>query len=255
MRLRVILLGLAAFCAALVAVFPAAWLRSFLPPAITCGTLSGSLWRGQCSMLAGRAELAALKLDRLGWKLHPLSLLRGRLQADISAEGASVEGASVAAQGGITLGMGGTIELSELSGTMTVDHGLLAALPRGWSTRAEARDLSLRIAAGRIERLGGVLLARQLRDARGSSFGDFRLEFPPQDSAPFRGALTDAAGAAPGPLQLQSQLTLNADQSWQLRGTVMLRPGAPDGLASVLDQLAPADLNGSRAFSLEGTAR
>jgi hypothetical protein len=245
-RLRFILLGLAAFVTALLVVFPAAWVKQLLPPQLTCGSIAGSIWRGQCHALAFTAPgQPALRLDSLDWRLHPLALLRARVQAEISATGNDL-----AAHGVLTANSGGYIEIAGLSGSISLDHSRLAALPAGWSARAEASNVSLSLSGGRITALGGVLLARQLRDARGTGFGDFRLEFPRQEAAPFRGNLVDNGG----PMQLRSQLVLNADQSWQLGGTVVLRPGSPQGLAAALDQLAPADLNGERNFRLEGSA-
>jgi hypothetical protein len=179
-----------------------------------------------------------------------LSLLQGRVQADVSAAAADLS-----ARGNLTLHSGGRLEITGLAGTVALDHARLAALPAGWSTVAEARNFSFFVSAGRISALGGVLLAHQLRDAQGAGFGDFKLEFPEQQAPPFRGSLSDQGGPERGPMQLQAQLMLNADQSWQLRGTVQLRPGSPPGLVSALDQLAPADINGLRSFSLEGTAR
>ena len=247
MRLRFILLGLAAFVAALLVVLPASWFSGALPPQLGCGNLTGSIWRGQCSGLSvAQANGQPLRLDTLDWQLHPLALLRGRLQADVS-----IAGADVVARGNLTVQSGGRLTLEALSGRIGLDHARLAALPSGWSASAEARELSLRFAEGRIQQLGGALLAHQLRDARGTAFGDFRLEFPPTQSPPFRGTLADAGG----PMQLKAQLELNADQSWQMQGTIMLRPGAPPGLGGALDQLAPADINGLRNFRLEGAAR
>jgi hypothetical protein len=249
-RLRIILLGLVAFVMALLVVFPAAWIRSALPPQLSCAALSGSIWQGQCSGLTyTQPGQPPLRLDSVGWKLHALALLRGQAQALIT-----LSGADLAARAELTLRSGGRIAIKGLSGTVGLDHSRLAALPAGWNARAEASNLSLDIASGRLAGLGGVLLTHQLRDARGTAFGSFKLEFPQQDSPPFRGTLTDTGGQQSGPMKLDSQLLLNADQSWQMRGTVVLRPGGPAGLASALDQLAPADINGLRSFSLEGTA-
>jgi hypothetical protein len=246
-RLRFLLLGLLAFALALLVVFPAAWLKSALPPQLSCASLTGSVWRGQCSSLAvSQPSKPPLRLDSLQWRLHPMSLLRGRVEADIT-----VAGADISAQGTLSLTAGGSVDISALAGTMALDHSRLAALPQGWSALAEASRVSVRIAGNRISALGGTLLARQLRDARGTGFGDFKLEFPEQQAAPFRGTLVDQGG----PMQLQSQVELGADQSWQLQGTIVLRPGSPPGLAGALDQLAPADINGLRRFRLEGTAR
>ncbi|HMA10394.1 MAG TPA: type II secretion system protein N, partial [Steroidobacteraceae bacterium] len=229
------------------AVFPAAWLQSVLPSELRCGTLAGSLWRGHCSGLTFTARgTAPLRLDSLHWTLRPLALLRGRVQADVS-----LAGTDVSADGSITLQSGGRVRIEGLSATGGLDHARLAAFPAGWNARAETRELTLQIAGGRIAALGGVLLVSQLRDARGTGFGDFKLQFAQQQAPPFRGALTDQGG----PMQLSAELLLNADQSWQLQGTVVLRPGSPPGLASALDQLATADLDGRRSFRLEGAAR
>lgn len=247
MRLRLILLGLLAFAIALLVVFPAAWLRGFLPAELRCASLGGSLWSGHCSGMTLTARGAPpLRFDTLRWSLHPLALLRGRVEADVS-----LAGSDVAADGRFMLQSGGRVRVEGLSATGVLDHARLAALPAGWSARVEARDLTLQYAAGRISALGGVLLARQLRDSRGTGFGDYRLQFPPQQAAPFKGTLSDEGG----PMQLSAQLLLDADQSWQLQGTVVLRPGSPPGLASSLDQLATADLDGRRSFRLEGAAR
>lgn len=249
-RLGLILLGIIAFAIALLVVFPAAWVQGLLAPQLTCGNMGGSIWRGQCNAPTfAPPGQPAVHLDALDWRLHALSLLRGRVHAEVA-----VSGADLAVRGQLAAQPGGYVELTDVSGRIALDHARLAALPAGWSARAEASHLSVGIAGGRITRLGGVLLVRQVRDARGTAFGDFKLDFPQQDAPAFRGTLTDDGGTPPGPLQLQSQLVLNADRSWQLRGTVILRPGSPQGIAGALDQLAPADLNGVRNFSLEGTA-
>jgi Type II secretion system (T2SS), protein N len=246
-RLRITLLGLVAFAIALAVVLPAAWFASTLPPQARCASLSGSIWSGQCrSFDYAQPGSAPLRLDSVDWKLNPLALLRGRVQADVA-----VTGPGVSAQGEITLQTKGRIRISGLSGNLALDHGRLAALPSGWSAQGEAQKLSIDIITGRLAALDGVLLAHKLRDGQGTDFGDFRLEFPRQEAPPYRGTLADQGG----PMQLQSQLQLNADQSWQMQGTVVLRPGSPPGLAGLLDQLAPADLNGLRTFRLEGTAR
>ncbi len=247
MRLRYVLLGLLAFAIALVVVLPAAWLKGLLPPQATCATLAGSVWRGQCSGLAiALPGSAPLRAETVGWTLRPLGLFRGQLAARVAIVAQDLQ-----AEGEVRARPGGALRVEGFDAGGAIHHGRLAALPAGWTAHADARNLLLDYAGGQIRALGGTLQVRGLRDARGTSFGDFRLDFPPQETAPFRGALSSQGG----PMKLQAQLKLNADQSWQLQGTVELQPGAPQGLAGALDQLAPADLNGRRQFSLEGTAR
>jgi hypothetical protein len=246
-RLRIILLGLLAFAIALAVVFPAGWLKGWLPAGMSCASLGGSVWRGECSTLVwsppGRAPL---RLDLLRWRLSPLALLRASAQAQVE-----VAGPGLAANGQVAVQSGGRVRLSQLSGHGRLDRSLLSALPSGWSTEVEARSLDLAIDGGQLQSLGGTLLARDLRDERGTALGNFRLDFPAQGAPPFTGSLRDEGG----PMQLDSQLTINANRSWQLRGTVISRPGSPAALNRVLDQLANADINGRRSFTIEGSVR
>ena len=243
--MRIVLLGVLAFAISLVVLWPARWLAPALPPGMRCTDWAGSLWRGQCTGFKWSAAGAApVSIDSLQWQLHPLTLLRGRVQADVELAQAAMQ-----AQGRITTGMGGRLQVERLNASGVLDHRLLGALPKGWSTRAELKDVAFEYVGGALHALSGTGIARELHDERGTSLGDYQLQFGPGASAPFKGQLRDLKG----PLQLAASITVNADLGWQLDGTASLRAGSPPALARALDQLGGADINGQRRISIAGT--
>lgn len=239
------MLGVVAFAITLVALCPAKWAASFLPAGTSCTAWSGSIWSGQCDGLRVNALGAAPLADTLRWKLHPLALLRARASADVEVQHAAVQ-----ASGRLTAGRGGSLQVESLNASGLLDKRLLGALPSGWSSRFEVRDAAFDYSGGMLRQIGGTFTARELRDQRGTVLGDYQLQFAPQAEAPFNGQLRDLAG----PLQLDATLRVEANRSWQLDGTAVLRPGSPPSLARALDQLGTADLNGRRKISIAGTA-
>jgi hypothetical protein len=243
--LRLGLLGVLAFAIALIVLWPARWLAPALPAGMHCADWSGSLWRGQCAGFQWKmAGAAPLNIERTQWRLQPLALLRGRLQADVELVQAPLQ-----AQGRISSGIGGRLKMEHLNASGVLNRKLLAALPAGWSMHFELKDAGIEYLGGALHALSGLAIARELRDAQGNALGDYQLQFAPQPAAPFKGQLRDLAG----PLQLAATVTINADRSWQLDGNASLRPGSPPSLARALDQLGGADLNGQRRISIAGT--
>jgi len=238
------LLGLLAFAIALIVMWPARWLAPALPDDMHCADWSGSLWRGQCTGFQWQTGTAALGIETTQWRVHPLALLRGRLQADVELLQTPLQ-----LQGRISSGLGGGVKVEHLNATGVLDRKLLAALPAGWSMHFELKDAGIEYRGGTLHELSGLAIARQLHDAQGNALGDYQLQFEPQPAAPFKGQLRDLAG----PLQLAATVTINADRSWQLDGNASLRPGSPQSLARALDQLGGADLNGQRRISIAGT--
>lgn len=244
LSLRVLLLGLLTFVIALLIVFPANWLRGLLPAGVQCANWTGSLWRGQCNSLTWTvAGQPPLRIDSLTWQVHPLALLRARLQTD-----AEISGAGVRARGKVLLGRGNLLRIEALSASGQVDRQLLGALPAGWRANFEAHDVVLESRGRTLQQVGGTLTARDLTDERGTRLGDFQLQFAPQASAPFTGTLHDLGG----PIELVAKLVVKADRAWALDGVAALRPGAPPQLARMLDQFNAADISGRRRILLEG---
>ena len=74
-----IVIGLAAVLAVVVAALPASIITHFLPPMVQAEDFSGSLWHGS----AGRINVNARPAGALEWRLHPASLLGMAVAADL----------------------------------------------------------------------------------------------------------------------------------------------------------------------------
>jgi general secretion pathway protein N len=247
MKLRVVLLGLAAFLLALLVVLPARWVGGLLSPQLECAAWSGSIWRGQCAGLILQLPGSPPEpIELLRWKLHPAALLRLALQADFDVRAAQGVGS-----GQIELGRGGRIAMQDVSLSMQFDRRLVGMISPGWNGQLQGQQLAIRLQGKQVLALAGELQLRDFNDGRGVALGNYHLTFPPAASPPFVGVLQDKGG----PLVVTASLTVNADRSWLLEGTVAAGPGAPQALQRRLDILGPPDAEGRRRLAAEGTFR
>ncbi len=243
MKLRTILLGLGAFVSALLVVLPVRWAAKLLPAQVQCAGWRGSIWSGQCSGLTVAVNnTAPVKLASLRWKIHPQALLRLALSADV--EVSDPEGH---ATGVLELGRG-AMALRDVSLQAPFDRRFATMLPAGWTGRIEAQQLALRLQGRQIEGISGELQLRNLDDGRGGPLGSYRLAFAP-GSAPYIGKLVDTGG----PLAVNASLTVTADRSWVLDGTVAARASAGAALRQTLDILGGPDASGKRRLSAAGS--
>lgn len=245
MKLRkALIVGVAAFLLALLLVLPASWVGKALPEGVQCARWAGSVWRGQCGELTVRdSGTGVMRIDSLSWKLRPLSLLRLNLSAEF--EGRWAKGR---AQGLITVASGGAIRLRELDGASLLDPSVVRSLPAGWNGRIELRDVEFDWNAGTLGRLGGELMVNDLADARGNALGSYHLQLAPASTPPFSGHLRDTGG----PLEVDAQLQLAANRSWNLEGRMRARNPADQTLGRKLDMFAAADPSGWRRLSAAG---
>lgn len=247
MRWRLVLLGVAAFLIALFTVLPARWVAALAaPPQVQCGSWSGSVWRGACQGLVLTPPNAPpVTLESFRWQLHPGALVRLAVRADFALS--ETDGT---AQGRIEL-RHGRIRLSDTQVRARLDQRLLGALPPGWHGQLDARGLQLDLEGKTLHALSGNVLLHDLQDARGSRLGSYRLVIAPVPAAPFRGVLTDEGG----PLQLNGEVTLEADRSWMLEALATPRPDADPGLRRQLELLGGADASGRYRLSVAGSFR
>jgi hypothetical protein len=75
----IILIGLAAVLAVIIAALPAAVITHFLPPSVSAQDLSGSIWHGS----AGRISFNARDAGAIEWRLHPQDLVSMTVGADL----------------------------------------------------------------------------------------------------------------------------------------------------------------------------
>lgn len=246
MRPRVIVLGIAAFLLALLAVLPARWVAGALPAQVTCAQWRGSVWRGGCNGLAlARPGAAPLQLDALQWRVRPLALFTLTLRADFSLRFAGGE-----ASGRLDARGGNRVSLRPLRFTAMLDHRLAGALPAGWNGALEGDIQELSLEGPTLRQLAGSLRVRDFNDGRGAALGSYEVAFEPAAGAPFTGRLRDAGG----PLEVAARLVVAADRSWTLDGTVAARPGASAALVRQLDLLSAPDASGRRQLSAAGSS-
>lgn len=247
MRLRSLLLGLAAFALALIVLMPARWFAGALPAGVTCAALRGSVWRGGCDGLAYEpAGRSPLRIETLRWRLSPSGLLRAALALDFTATFEQGD-----ARGHVELRRGGRLALSGLSARALLDRRLLGALPPDWRGQIEIDSGQIAVRGETIEQLAGNASVRELVNAAGVQLGSYRISFPPSGPAPFTGALQDQGG----PVELAATVAIAADRHWSLDGTVLARGDAGPGLDRHLMLLGPADGAGRRRISASGTFR
>src|SRR5487761_1597777 len=96
----VIVFGVVAFAAIVLARLPASWLLPTGGARFSCASVDGSLWSGYCSGLTVRGAA----LGDLTWQLRPARLLLGKVAAHIDLE----HPPSASAQGDVEIGLGGT---------------------------------------------------------------------------------------------------------------------------------------------------
>jgi general secretion pathway protein N len=241
-RLVIILLAVAVFATVLLARLPAAWVLPALGARLTCGSVEGTLWRGECSS----ARLSGVRLDRLAWQVHPGALLGGRLSAELSAQRA---GAHASAE--LSVRWHGPLHARDLHARLPLEPALLPLLPPYITGVVEANVAHLVVTRdGAVERLQGTLTVRNLVDSSGSvtPLGSFRIRFPEAPGAPL-GQLRDLGG----PLWLRGTLRLTAQPGYVLHARVAARTDASPSLLQGLQYLGAPDGQGRRPFALAGT--
>lgn len=244
---KALLLGLATFVLALIIVLPAAWVSAALPASVQCAAWSGSVWRGQCRELSlSDGQKVVMKLSTLRWRLKPAALLGLKLKADFDSTWP--QGST---EGEVAVSPSGAISVRGMNGRSELDRRFFGAMPAGWHGQIDIRDFDLDWRNGVIGRLGGELVVSDLKDARGTALGGYRLRFPSSGAAPFNGELVDTGG----PLEVAAQLQLTADQAWNLDGRMRVRDAGNTSLNRALDVLSFADASGWRRLTAAGQFR
>ena len=238
---RYVLVGLLVFAAVLVATFPArVAYRWFAPPDLVLNGISGSVWRGTADEgMAGGAYMRTIR-----WRLKPAGLLTGKLALEASANPA---GGSIDTD--VAVGLGGSLELSDLSGSVPIDLVHPAFQQSGISG-----DLSLRFARLVIENGlpvvadGSVTVSNvYVPNLSAGVLGDYRAEFQTGD-----GGITGSVDDLSGVLEVAGVVTLTADRAYTLVGEVAARPDAPPSVEQQLRFLGSPNERGLRPFRFEG---
>jgi general secretion pathway protein N len=232
--------ALVVFLLVLVAEFPAAWAAGFMPGAVSCQQLSGSIWNGTCSGLAAQGT----PFGDLSWTLRPARLLAGRLNLDVDW----MQGTNFA-RGNLEFGLGGALTARDFHATFPLDRQMVPQLPPGIHGSAQADLAALHFDGKRVTAVQGQLDVHGLAESDGTPLGDYRLSFPGGGSDEPAGHLSDLGG----PLSVDGTLRLTREPGFMLDAHVAARPGAPPDLAQQIQYLGSPDAQGRRPFSVSAT--
>ena len=242
--LPLIAAGVAAFLVTLLAIVPASVVTTFLPPTVTLGITSGTLWNGATDSLV----VAGQSLGGLRWKFHPLQLFRARLAFDgelLRSDGQ--------VKGRIALGRGGHYDARDLQIHLPLSALPPGIAPRGWSGVLRAQLQSLEIAPKTAPRAIGTVEVRSLQapPPGGAAVGSYSVAF--DGTSAQAGKLVGHLKDLEGPMQVAGTLTLAADRSYVIEGLVAPRAGASQSVTDTLRFLGNPDAQGRRPFSVAGT--
>lgn len=239
--LKFILLGVLAYAAALVVLFPARHAYSLAQPHIAKATpltlyeLSGSLWSGRAAGTTWRST----SLGALHWDLSPWALLRGEIAAKLHLQ--DKEG-QITSQ--ISATRDGKVALRDLDAHLPAAHLMLfnPGLPIAADGTVTVRlDEALLPPQGAPVLRGTVVWNRALLVAgQPLQLGDLRLVLQPGDGGGTRGTLSDAGG----PLEISGTLTLDPNHNYRLEAKLRARPEADAALGNSLQLLGRPDGRG-----------
>ncbi len=242
-----VLIGLVAVLAVIIAALPASIVTHFLPPMVGAGDFSGSIWHGS----AGKITVDARPAGALEWRLHPASLLGMAVAADLHwvKVGFVIDAVVKVDRQGFTardIKGGGPIEdLQDLGiapgwhGSATINLGELQG------------DLSKPVlAAGDIQ----VSNLASPQVAEGADLGGYALRLP-HDAVGADGNVVAQLSDTGGPLELQATVHYTAaERIATVSGSLRDRPDAPAALRRQIDnltQLHPRDSQGRVAVDFE----
>jgi len=226
-----ILIGLAALLAVIIALLPASMIVRFLPPSVRAEDFSGSLWHGS----AGKVSVNARDAGALEWRLHPAALFGLAVAADLHwvKVGCVVDAAVRIDRTGITL--------HDLKGRGPIQDLRDLGVAPGWSGNADIDFSELKSDFAKPLAGAGVLHVSNLTAARfadGADLGSYELQLS-GGSVDSEGNVAAQLTDTGGPLELQAVLHYSAkDRTALLSGTLRERPDAPPALHKQLESLA-----------------
>jgi general secretion pathway protein N len=236
--------GIAAFLLFLIAMVPAEQLARRLPADLAVEGVAGTIWSGTARALAVQGH----PVGALEWSCRPwrLVFLEWSCRAVVHPSGGEVTGE-------LTGDFEGSIVGRELRGRVPIAAFEGIATPRGWTGNLDLDLDELRLQSGRPKSAAGTLYLRDLRapGTRGQRLGDFELVVG--EGSVGGDALSGRLRDLGGPLHVRGAIELSQDGRYLLSGDAAPGPGAGPAIFDALDFLGPADSQGRRPFTIEGT--
>jgi hypothetical protein len=242
-----VLIGLTALLAVIIAVLPASIAAHFLPPSVLAEDFSGTVWHGS----AGKISVNARDAGALEWRLHPAALLGTTVAADLHwvKAGFVIDASAKIDRQGITLrGVKGSGAIEDLN-----DLGFAV----GWHGNADVDFSELKSDFAKPLAAVGDIRVSNLTSARvagGADLGSYDLRLP-EGAVGSNGNVSAQLADTGGPLDVQAVLNYSAkEHTGILTGTIRERPDAPPALHTQLEslsQLRPRDPQGRIPVDLE----
>ncbi len=211
------------------------------PPELSLADISGTVWSGR----AEHASVAGVYLRDLHWRTRPLSLLTGKLTADVSAEPVSgfIEGR-------FSVSAGGKLGISDLTASIGL-AALAEALQMGrvdgsanlQIVRLELEEGLPTTAVGRVE-VANLLVADIHRQA---PLGGYRADFFTEDTG-----VTASVEDTDGVFDVAGRFDIGADRSYRFIAKLSAKAAADESLTRQLRFLGTPDDNGQYELRLEG---
>lgn len=235
------LTGVIVLIVGLITFFPARVAYQWIaPPAMQLSGLHGSVWSGSAS----EASISGVYVRDLRWRARPLALLTGKM-------GYAVEASPMSGfiDGTVTLGLGGTVTLTGIRGSLP-----LQALERSLGISGIRGNVNVQldrlllIDGFPVEAKGFFEIADlQVPAIARSSIGGYRAEF-------FTGESGVAASVedTDGVIDVAGSLQLANDRSYQFIAQLAAKAQAPAGVRRQMQYLGSANDRGQHELRLEG---
>ncbi|HEY0745795.1 MAG TPA: type II secretion system protein N [Steroidobacteraceae bacterium] len=244
-----LLLAAVLLAAGVVFVLPASAISYFLPPEVHAEDFSGSLVHGA----AGKLSVNSRDAGAIEWHLHPLSLLRLAIVADIHwvKVGFLIDGTVDLDREGVAF--------HDVTGGGPIENLRDMGLAAGWRGTANLRFAEVRSDFRKLDSAAGKIEAINLSAAdigEGADLGGFVLQLA-GGAVAADGTITAQLNDTGGPVEVQAQIRLSpATRTGMFSGTLKERPEASPALRKqlgTLAQLRPRDASGRFPVELEFT--
>lgn len=240
--------GLASFLVFLIPSLPAKLLTDLAAPAdVRITGVTGSVWHGEARSVA----VPGFQFGRTTWIVKPAALMLGRLSATIETEWPGGK-----AGGNLTLGLTGTIGLSEFDAS-----GSIAPIAQQMNLPVSGGQLSISLVDLEVVDgwprtfLGDIRVENvplTLVGVANGPTGSYQVNFATEEIAE-DGTIIGVLKDLDGPLAIDGNLMLSPPNFYEIIGRITARPGAPSDLVQGLALLGPASTDGSREFSMAGS--
>jgi hypothetical protein len=243
----IVLIGLIAVLAVIIAVLPASIVTHFLPPAVHAEDFSGSIWHGS----AGKFSVDAKDAGALEWRVNPRALLGMTVAADLHwvKVGFVIDAAVKIDRHGI--------EAHDIKGSGPIEDLRDFGVPPGWHGTATVNFSELKADFSKPLAAAGDVKVSNLSSAQidsGAELGSYDLILP-EGAIDADGNVTAQLVDTGGPLEVQALVHFSQkDLTGTLSGTVKERSGVPPTLHSQLEnfsQLRPKDAQGRIPVDVE----